>query len=195
MTTEEPVVFSTAIEGFVKSVGERITPQMKGELAALGIDLDSPQVAYPLATWEDGLRRVSAALFPEEEEAMRWRLMGRTFMHGYVQTLIGRAALTMGRVLGPRRTLERMARNFRTAANYIECEAKVIGPQEVELFTYMRAPYVESWRGRSSITLDYRHGVLEGTLEVLGAKNPRVEIIERDLEAQSARYRARWEAA
>lgn len=130
---DEAVVFSTAIEGFMKSVGNRLTPELRKELAELGVNVDVPQVAYPLEIWERALRRASEALFPAEADADRWRLMGRAFMHGYVETLVGRASFAMARLLGPRRTLERMARN------------------------------------------------------------PKVTLVERDLQTQTARYHASWE--
>ena len=43
--------------------------------------------------------------------------IGRDFLHGYMETAIGFAMLSMAKVLGPKRTLLRFGRNLKTTGN------------------------------------------------------------------------------
>ena len=52
------------------------------------------------------------------------------FWSGYEKTLVGSALTAMLRVLGPKRTLERMTRNFRTANNYTEVTVEALAEKE-----------------------------------------------------------------
>lgn len=189
---EVPLVFDTAIEGFVRAYRSRLTPELKAEMTSLGIDPDQLAHAYHLEVFERVFKRVGEVLYPELDDTERWRRIGRQFVQGYVETSIGRTLLMFAKALGPRITLEKMARAFRTGSNHVAAEARRLGPAELELHTWMVQPFVESWRGRSTLHLVYRQGILEGTLVALGVSDGTVELVEKDLWNQSARYRIRW---
>ncbi len=188
----EAVIFEGALEGVLRSFGPRLTPELRAGAKALGIDFEHLLPAYPMEKWEQLVRLVAASLFPGLPEEQQWERMGFEFMEGYLQTLLGRAALAIGRVIGPRRTMERMGRNFRTAGNYLHAEAVTHGPTDVEVTTRVVEPFRSQWANRPTVMLAYRIGVLRGAMFALGVPDARVEVVSWDPVALVARYRVRW---
>lgn len=191
--SSEPIVFSSAVEALQKSFGARLTPELKAKLRTIGVDVDRPPAAVSLATWLDVIELVGAALLPDTPTEERYRLLGREYIRGFVQTALGFATVSMAKLMGAKRTMLRMGRNFRTSANYIDADAKELGEREVEIHTRI-APGME---GRVPANVEsiiqYRRGVLEQTLEELGAKNAKVDVLAHDLGSLSASYRVRWD--
>ncbi len=185
-----PVVFASGVEGFKKSMGKRITPEILAEITALGISLEAP-AAVPLSSWEKMIIAVGAKLQPGLSTQERHRLLGRTFMDGYVDTALGTTTLAMGRLIGARRTFLRMSRNFKTVANYLDCGAKELGEKTVELSTWMTEPFLSNHKSRTEVFVHYRLGVLERTLELLKEKGT-VEITDQQPELQKATYLISW---
>lgn len=189
---QEPVVFSDAVVGFKKSLGARFTPTVEAELKALGFDFSKLQVAYPLAQWVKGLRVVAVHLAADVPDGERFRHLGRIFMKGFVETPMGFAALTAGRVFGVKRTLLRMGRNFRTATNYSFSEEREVAPKEVQLRVGIAPAFLPLVTERSTLFAEYRQGVLEGVLDVLDVKGT-VEVLHVDVAQQDFTYRVTWE--
>jgi uncharacterized protein (TIGR02265 family) len=189
---QEPVVFADAVQGFRKSLGARFTPEVEAEFLRLGFDFKKLQVAYPLNQWVQGLKVLAAKVATDVPEAQRIRHLGRIFMKGFVETPVGFAALTAARVFGVRRTLLRMGRNFRTATNYSFSEEREVGPKEVQLRVGIAPEFLPQVTERGALFAEYRQGVLEGVLDVLGAKGT-VELLRADLDQQDFTYRVTWE--
>lgn len=185
-------MFATAVEATRKAFGKRFTPELKAELKALGMDFESIQAAYALDTWLEAARVMSRAFFPDLPEAERHRQLGRDFMKGYVQTAIGFATLATAKLIGVKRTLLRMGRNFRTAANYIEAEALDIGPKEVHLRATVGSEFLPRVRpGANDVIVHYRHGVLEETLALLGVAGT-VDVLEVAADRPGGLFRITW---
>jgi uncharacterized protein (TIGR02265 family) len=189
--TGQPLVFASAVEGFRSGLGDRLDPALLKELKDLGLDLRRPMPAYPLDVWEAAMRRSAAVLFQGDDEAERHRRLGKAFIDGYVNTALGAAALTIGRLIGPARMMSRMSRNFRVVTNYIGSEAVPKSERQVELRTWMMEPYLAHWVNRPTLFVDYRHGVLEAVLEAIKVKG-QVDVVERDYTRQVAAYRICW---
>ena len=192
MDREGPVVFSTAVEGFGRSFRAKMSSALLAEAKSLGVDFDHLLPAYPLQTWESLMQKVGDTLYRDVPPELRFRRMGRDFLNGYLETLLGKAILATAKLLGPRRTLERMARNFQTGTNYVAFETRALGDNHVEIATWMHEQFLDEWRGRPTVMLDYRHGILEQLLTTLGANGELVRT-ELDLQRQFARYDARWD--
>lgn len=187
-----PVIYSPAIEGFVRAYRERLTPEVVREIAALGMNFDALAPAYPLEIFERAMRRTGEILYPELALSARFRRIGYEFVGGYVQTTLGRAVLIVARAFAPERMFQRMSRIFRGGSNYLGSETTLLGPGHVELRTWMLSDFVEGWRGRPTLQLDYRLGILEGAAEMIGIRDAVVTVLEKSAEDQSVRYRIRW---
>ncbi len=187
----EPVVFTEAVNGLRKALGKRFTPELAAELARVGIDYDRPQVAYAIGTWLAAATRVAAHLGPEVPEADRYRHLGQSFIRSFIATPLGIATVGAAKLMGVKRTLLRMGRNFKTACNYLECEGAETGPNEVRLRVFVAAPYLPKVKDPGNVIVGYRRGVLEGTLEAVGAKGT-VEIIDAVPERYDYTYRITW---
>ena len=189
---EEPVIFGAAVEGLQRAFGRELSAELKTRARQLGIDFDRPQVAYPVATYIALLRVLAEALCGDVPDGERYAFLGRRFMKGFVQTGVGFAALTAGKLLGPRRTLLRMGRNFRTASNYLETEFTEVGPKELLIRTFVNEPYRSQLTERTTLMLDYRRGILEETLTLVGARGT-VTVARSNPEQHDITFRAVWD--
>ena len=179
--TEQDVVFGNTVDGlFHKRLGARITPALRQQLKAEGLDLDAPlQSAYPRVRYFHFVQLAADALFPGTSRDAALEELGRQFMHGYAETLVGRAALAMGRLLGPRRMLARMGHNMRTSNNYLQVRFSEHGPADVEL-----------WLSETSGVPSYFRGVLAAGTELCGGHD--VQVAVAGGEGRAASFRVRW---
>ncbi len=157
----EKLVFENTFTGlFRHGVQGRLSPAAVQKLAQLGVDLTRPLLpAYPLQTWSDTLEIVALELEPHDSRLEALRKLGRLAVKGYRQTLIGKAAEQLARIIGPKRTLARLTQNFRTSDNYTETTLTELSPGRFEL-------WMNDVFGKPS----YMAGVIEEILEVAGAK-------------------------
>ena len=190
--TLEPVVFGTAVEGMRKALGKQFTPALLAKFKADGIDFEKAQVAYTLDAWLQVIRTLGVELGGEVPENDRYQYIGRLFMRGFVETPLGFAALAAGKVFGVKRTLMRMGRNFRTAANYIETEVADVGPKEIRIRTFISEKFLPRVSDRSMLIVEYRQGVLQEVLSVLGAKGV-VKIVDVNPARHDVTFHITWE--
>jgi uncharacterized protein (TIGR02265 family) len=189
--TPEPVVFGTAIEAMRNALKDALTPALRAQLKDRGVDLDKVHPAYPMDTWTDIIRVVAAAVMPDVPEHERYVLLGRRFMRGFAETAVGLAARQLGRLIGVRRTLLRMGRNFKQASNYLETEITEVSANELRLRTFTNERFLARTRDRSTLVTDYRKGVLEEVLVLLDATGT-VEIVDLKPERQDVTFRVTW---
>jgi uncharacterized protein (TIGR02265 family) len=191
MTEHEPVVFGTAIEAMRNALKDSLTPALQERLKQRGIDLAKIRPAYPMDLWVDVIRIAGNELLAHVPESERYVQLGRRFMRGFVDTGVGFAALQLGKLIGVKRTLQRMGRNFRQASNYLETEITDVGPKELRIRTFTAAAFLPRATDRTNLVTDYRRGVLTEVLVLLGAQG-RVEVLEQDLERQDSTFRVTW---
>lgn len=179
----QEVIFSDAVEGlFIKGLGSRVTPQLRQELKAVGLDLGSKLLpAYPRRVWNAAIPLAAAHVWPRLDVAEAHVLLGRAIIDGFRETLLGKALAGMAKVLGPLRTLGRMRSNLRTGGNYNETSVTSEGPTLVRF--WINEPYLHP---------GYVQGLLQGTMEISGARSCTVEVISVD--EKGADYRLRWDA-
>ena len=153
-------MLQVTFESLARTMGTALTPEMKADLRKLGVDYDKPLLAaYPLAVWNRVLNFAAERLYPALSPAERHAEMGRRVLDSFGETIIGSVLLAMARVAGPRRMLERTARNMRQANNYTEVTLEDLGPRHVVMH-FNRATFPDFYRGV----------ILRG-LELTGGKN------------------------
>ncbi len=154
------------------------TPAESAAFKRAGIDGKKFQAAYPLIQYTDLLDACASSRFGHLEPLQRFTEVGRLFMVGYEKTLVGQALIAVLRVLGPRRMLERMTRNFRTANNYTEVTVEPVAPaHHVVRVTHVTRPGLFI-------------GLLETGLTYAGAQALSVTLL--DHHDKVARYDVRW---
>lgn len=177
---QEHLVFQVTVESLARAVGPAMTLAMKDHLRALGIDYDRPlQATYPRAKWDLAFEYISEQLFPGEPLPVRHEKLGRRVLESFTQSIIGSVLIAIVRVGGPRRMIERTARNLRQANNYTELELEERKPNE----------FVMHFNHVSSV--DFYRGMLVRALELSGAKNPNVTV--ETPAGERVEYLVRWD--
>ena len=157
----EKLWFSQSIEGlFVRGIGDRMTPVLRAQLLELGLDLRNLKPAYDDAVVSRAIRLTGKALFGDQPEFDQLRATGALFMHGFSQTLMGKALVQLMKVVGPRRSLQRMERNFRTGGNYIETRFESLGEGKAHV-----------WFNDVSGIPDFYAGIIQRGGEFAGARD------------------------
>ena len=185
------MVFNAVFEGLWRAYRDRLSPAMVAGFRAEGLDFERLHPAYPLELWESVARRVAATVHPGVPETEAWRRLGRGFIDGYRQTLMGGSVLAMARVVGTRRFVERMGRNFRTGSNFAVMTVKLVGDKEAAIESRVEPMFLAQWTGKPLVMPHYRFGALEGAMKAYGAV-AEVELLSSDAVAQVASYRVRW---
>ncbi len=131
-----PVVYSTSVEAlFVRELGPRMTGRLRARLLEAGLDLGRPlEPSYPLERWKGFVREAARELYPRLPVEDAYSHLGAGFIDGFLKTFIGRATVSVLRVMGPRRGLKRISQSLRAGNNFSEARWLERGPTEVELW-------------------------------------------------------------
>jgi uncharacterized protein (TIGR02265 family) len=173
----EPVIFTQSVESlFVHALGGRLDATVREELRRLGLDLDRPLLpAYPVRTWEAALVLAGRTLFPQVTPAEARFELGRLMIAHYDDTVLGKAVVAMGRLIGPRRTLERMTRNIRTSNNYVQSTLEELPGGELRMTSSVLPEFRTqlpdmAWEHSGAFT----RGLVTGILDKLGVEGYQV---------------------
>jgi uncharacterized protein (TIGR02265 family) len=175
----DKLIFAQAFDGLVRALGPRLDAAVAQRLREAGLDVTRElKPAYPLEVFLKVVQIAGQCLAPGADEETQAFAAGQAFIDGYGQTMVGRAMLAMMRVIGPRRTLERLSRQFRTGNNFSETTLKDLGPQEVEL-----------WCNQVTVPGWYR-GIISAGLRHVGVSEVSVETASRT--DGGAVFKIRW---
>jgi uncharacterized protein (TIGR02265 family) len=176
MSTElEPVVFGATYESLYKAAGERLDDRGKELIRAAGVDLDHILPAYPFAEWRGAIEAFGQAVYPKEPIDEALFLLGRDFVQGLRSTVLGSAIHAMGKLIGPRRTLERMTHNSRSANNFSDMKLEPLPDGVLRMISKIRDEAEPRTRGHV-ISPHYFRGILHETILATGGKDPRVSL-------------------
>ncbi len=176
----EKLIFLQTFEGLVRAYGARFTPELLTNFRLYGFDPERLLPAYPQKTFIEVLRLLGRALHPGASEEDAILQIGRGFIDGYGETLVGRAMLAMIGIIGPRRTLERLTRQFRTGNNFSDTRLTQSGANEYQLWcNEVRLP-------------GWYQGIVSRGLEVAGAKGVTVAFVNRD-DSGGGTFLIRWD--
>lgn len=178
-----PVVFGHTVESlFQRALKGKLPPEAVKELEAKGIDLSRSLLpAYPYQVWIDALLLTAKHVFPGLDTQAALYELGELMVTSYQATFIGGALFAALRVFSLKKVVGRMARNFRTANNYVEVTLRETGATEVELEFNLIEP-----------TGGFTLGILSAGLPAAGIKQSKVELVSMD--SPRATYRLGWAA-
>lgn len=173
------IVLSTTIEATLKGLGPLDTPALRAMMRSHGLDVENLPPRVPVEQWVPCLKEMGRFTWPDLAQEESLRRLGLLFVRGWQTTAIGSAASGLLRLLGPRQTLMRLDRAFRTADNYSRAETILDGPKTA----LVRINQVDE---RPTFWV----GVFEGGLEVVGRKGT-VTLVAH--EPPAASIRLTWE--
>lgn len=174
----DDIVFEHTMQGLLDVIGPQLTDAVRDRLREVGVDPGALLPAYGTAIYRRALEVVRQSLFADLPPDEGNFAIGRAFFQRYERTLMGRAVLVAIRVLGARRMLDRMSRNFRTANNYTETRVTELGPCDCEV-----------WFNRI-IEPHYYRGLLTEALSRAGSDQ--YEVLLQSHDAGGAVFRLRW---
>jgi uncharacterized protein (TIGR02265 family) len=177
---DQRVVFGQSVEALWKSCGPNPPQEVVRAFTDSGIDVRKRfVVAYPAEQYATLMAKLAEARFPQAGPDERYLLLGRAFMEGYQQTMMGRALLKLLAVLGPRRVLHQTTRSFRSANNYSRAEVTELGPRHFRMVVH--PVHHPGWHV----------GLVTAGLEIAGGKNVRMQLAS--LERDEASFDITWE--
>jgi uncharacterized protein (TIGR02265 family) len=163
---EAPQVDASLFEGMFQRA---LTPDaaLTADLRAVGFDPARIEGRYPIRVWLDSLNAARKRLYPGLSEEQGYRNLGRKFVDGYFETIIGRVVAVPLSLLGPDRMLPRLARSWRAARPDV-----TIDPPVEEAKQRWRVKFHDPWAIPA-----FQAGVVEaGGLRSNGGKPVHVEI-------------------
>jgi len=181
---DELLVFEQTIEAvYVRALHGRLPPTCKARLRQAGLDLDQKlRPAYPFTSWMTFLRITAEELYPGEPLEIGAFKIGEACIDGFRETMLGRAVLSLLRVLGPKRALMRATQNFRAGNNYTESRIKEVSPRQYEL-----------WMNEVGSLPTFTAGILHAGLRTAGAESVRVDLSGYD--GHACTYCISWSEA
>lgn len=175
------IIFGNTFAGLYRHVEGRVTPAALDRLRELGVDFRRPVLpAYPAELFVATVRVLAAELYPGQAEAEALHLLGRAVLEGYLTTPIGRAVRSVARLVGTRRTLGQMSKNFRSSDTFTQTRLESLGERDVSL-----------WLNDALGMPTYYQGFFEVVVEGSGGVRPRVELASE--EAPALTLRIRWD--
>jgi uncharacterized protein (TIGR02265 family) len=173
----DKVVFGPSLEGLWRAMDPLTTAEVQAFKEA-GVVTARFDVAYPLAPYLKILEACATSRFAHLKEQDAYAQVGRLFVDGFSRTVIGQALMGIMSLLGPRRTMHRLTRNFRAANNYTEITLTTLQDNHHQIaVNFVEQP-------------GFYIGVIERTLEYAGAKEAQVTVLERVDRAPT--FEVRW---
>lgn len=176
---DERYFFPTAAEGMLSGLS-RVTDgvALKAHLKSHGLDFDRLPPAIPALAYKEHVRQTAKFVWPQflEEEALR--LTGYHYVNGWRETALGRAAAPLLRLIGPKRTLQRLERVLRTGDNFTRTQTEFLNDNQARIS-------ISDTLGLDSYWL----GILQGGLEILGREG---KVFLAEVEPTRTNYLASW---
>ncbi|MBL8914994.1 MAG: DUF2378 family protein [Archangium sp.] len=177
----DKLIFAQTFEGLLRSLSGKLTPQLVQGMRERGVDAEHAlESSYPMETFIAVVHYLAGELHPALPLEEGVAVLGRGFLDGFGETMIGRAMLAMLRIIGPHNSLKRLTQEFRTGNNYSETRLVQRGERSYDLWVNeLRMPgwYV---------------GVVSRGLELAGARGSTVQLQSRD--AVGGTFRVEWTA-
>jgi uncharacterized protein (TIGR02265 family) len=164
---DEKVVYTNSAEGLRRALGDKLDARAEQKFKDLGVPLTGKLLfAYPREAWIQAGHLAGQLLFPHLPPDKQRVALGKRFVYGYGETVVGKALLAAMRVLGPKRALMRLERSFHTGNNYTQAKLTEV-PDGLELLI------------SDSAFPEWHQGMVEASLELTGCKTYEVKQLRR----------------
>lgn len=161
----ERIVFGNTFDGMRHALLAHGVQQVEIErrFRSIGVELTKKlNPAYSGDTFVAALKLSAELAFPGRPSDEAFRGVGRFVIEGFSQTLVGRAAHALARIIGPRRLIKQMTKNFRHSDNFLEARITEVSENTLDV-----------WVNEDFGCGGYHEGVLETAAALSGAKDVR----------------------
>lgn len=166
----------------LRPYGPRLTPRLKDRLRSFELDLDKKlRPGYPARLLRPWLDALAEEFFPGQPHEQAHEAIGRAFIIGWKQTLLGRGIVQLVKLLPAKRAIGRIEKNFRATDNFTVIDVTDRGPREMGLRFHDVCDSVH-----------FFHGVLDEGAKVSSAKNPRCRL--EKFEQPGAQFVCTWDS-
>jgi uncharacterized protein (TIGR02265 family) len=174
------LVFSQTVEGLFRALGP-LDGAAREKFRAIGIDPGARlEPAYPVDQYV-AMQKVAVEVFaPDLPFSLGIETLGRRFVDGYGETIVGKAVLVTMKLLGPKRTLERLSRTLSTGSSFFETKLSEFSPGVWHL-----------WLNRVTFPGWYV-GLIRRGLELAGAKGVELKVLQHDGAGLGLTLEVRW---
>lgn len=135
---EPKLIFSSSIEALLTVTEKhrgRLSAETRSALSAMRMGPSHKlEPAYAAEDWARAVKLIGADLFPGGDAYEQQCEVGKATVLQFADTFLGKAMFAAAKVMGARRSLDRMTRNFRTGANFIETRFTVLDEKTHELW-------------------------------------------------------------
>lgn len=180
--SDERVFFSHTVSAmFIDACPPEKHPGLAERYLALGLDVTRKLLpAYEYRVWRACQLAQRDAVFPGVPVAEAAFQQGARYVDAYFdRTALGGPLLLVLRLIGIRRTLERMTHNFRSANNFSQTSMKMVSPNSARLEV----------NDIFSDSPEYMHGIL---VQGLGRTGARVTMQTLRHEGDAADFLIEW---
>lgn len=168
MSPYRRIIFGNTLAGLYQEVRAGLSPAAHDRLREVGVDFRRPLLpAYPAGTFARVVQVMAEELDPGVPRDEALRRMGRRVLDGYRSTFIGRSVARIARLVGVRRTLQQMTKNFRSSDNFTVAEVEERGPHAARV-----------WLNDAMGMPTYYAGFFEVVVEASGGRVVRVQVEE-----------------
>jgi uncharacterized protein (TIGR02265 family) len=123
----EPQIDQSVFEGLFRHA-LKPTGQFATDLAAIGYDPQRPQRTYPTRVWIEAARVTCRHIFPELAEPEAMLRLGRLYVNGFLDTIVGRLIGVSLSILGPESVIKRIPRWAAMNATGVEVSVTPLDP-------------------------------------------------------------------
>ena len=170
---KQKLIFASSVEALLKAAEGNIKPETERRLGELRMGFRRPvDPAYPAESWASAVRLIASDLFPGESPEEQHRKLGGKTVRQFAETFMGKAMFSAAKVMGVKRSLQRMTNNLRTGANFIETRFTVIDDRNYEL-----------WISDVSDVPGFYAGLIEAGADFMSGWTDEMRIKERDGDA------------
>lgn len=156
---EQHLVYDLGVESLFSGIRERVTPDLKHAVRALGIDLDKKLLpAYPKQVWVEVVDAVARAISPGVAASQAHRELGHAISDGFAESVMGRLMAPGVRLMGVRRMMLRLPKSLTLSNNFMRVTVVETGPRAVRVDVNEAVP-----------SADFLCGVIEAIGSYAGA--------------------------
>lgn len=175
-------IYQVAVESFfLRAMGGRLDAGAKARLRDAGIVVDEPLLSiYPADVFHRCVAIAAEAVYPAAKPDEAQHRVGRDHIDAFIQSYPGKMMVALARQIEPRMILEYAATFIRLGNNFTETRARVLGPNEDEV-----------WMNDVGEVPGWYRGILQRGLEVANVRGVEARTLPGS-PPPTAVYRVSW---